>query len=69
MWVFCRAGRDRWTRGLPGENLDAIGLRPVHIEVDSSGLLPIQMGRCPRLRGGGVMSRADSVAPDPSVGV
>ena len=40
MWVFFREAQDRWTRGLRGENLDTTGLRPVHTEVDSSGLLP-----------------------------
>ena len=48
MWVFFREAENRWTRGLGGEKLDAIGLRPVHTEVDFSGLLP-DGGRAARL--------------------
>ena len=38
--VFFRGGPGRRIRGLRAGNTDAIGLRPVHTEVDSRGLLP-----------------------------
>ena len=34
-----RGAEKRWNRGLGDENLDATGIRSVHIGVDSSGLL------------------------------
>ena len=48
MGVFRDAG-DRWIRGLRPKIADSIGIRPVHTEVDSSGLLP-DRGQAPAIR-------------------
>lgn len=37
-WAFQAAGVSPWTRGLGGQNADAIGIHPVHDGVDSCGL-------------------------------